>query len=294
MLLTRVVILYALLCGTSLLSASNGGGVDLTPLGAAPPVPTFFPAAGTGACPYSVTLTDSDPGATIFFTTDGTEPTLNSARTTGGPIGVSASRTIKAIAANLSGASASVAQNYVCGDFTSLTLTIQTGSDDARADSALQAILATNTGTTTWCLKHSDNGTFQSCAKQQPGVVWDPLSTNTSNVTPAAPIPVDAFTSLTIQLMQFPRGLETDDNWDLQSLTLTANVSNASPNFPRSATIMGLSGSDPPGPGTCFARFKHPAGPLSTVVFPMKFIGPFPPPVKVMDSDGPHEAPYCK
>jgi hypothetical protein len=230
----------------------------------------------------------------MFFTTDGSEPTLNSERTTGDSIRVTASETIKVIAANLSGASATVTQKYVCGEFTSLALSIQTGADDASAHSALQATLATNTGTTSWCLKHSDNGTFQSCAKQQPGVIWAPLSTNTSNVTPTAPIPIQAFTSLTIQLMEFPESSEAHDNWDLQSFTLTGNVSNASPNFPSSATILGRGGATPPGPGTCYARFKHPAEPLSTVVFPLNWHLPFPLPVTVMDNDGPHAAPYCK
>jgi len=291
--LIRLVTLCVLICAISVLSAIRDGEQPRGASRTAPPVPTFFPAAGTGACPYSVTMTDSDPSATIFFTTDGSEPTLNSERTTGGPRDVFISQTIKAFAANLSGASASITQNYVCGEFTSLDLTIQTGADDARDDSALQATLASETATTKWCLKYSDNGTFESCAKQQPGVFWKPFSTNTLKL-PANAFDRSSTNTLTIQLMQFPRGRE-DDNWDLQSLTLTANVSNASPNLPSSTTLYSVSGTTPPGRGTCFARFKHPTGPLSTVKFPMYHspIGP-PFPVIVMDNDGKHDAPYCK
>jgi len=302
--LIGLVTLCSLLCAASGLSGVSGRA-PASGASQAPPVPTFSPAGGMGACPYSVSLTDSDSGAVIFYTTDGTEPTLLSARTTGTSITVSAPMTIKALAANLSGASASVRQNYVCGTFTSLTLTIQTGSDDARADSALQAVFVTGTGTTTWCLKYSDNGTFQSCAKQQPGVVWGVSSTNTSTVTLTAPVPppvpLNGSTSLTIQLMEFPRGSETHDNWDLEGFTLMGNVSNASPNFPTSAEIWSVphTHGTPLSPGNCFARFKHPDGPLSTVAFPLSFHlagGVFPVygPVTVMDSDGPHEAPYCK
>jgi len=283
-----------LLCAVSL-SASGQSAVRLA--ASPPPAPTLYPSGGTGACPYDVTLSDSDPDSTIFYTLDGKQPTLDSARG-GGRISIQESQTIKAIAANLTGASSVVTQNYVCGAYSSLTLTIGTGADDARDDSAIQAIARTGTGTTTWCLKPSNNGTFQSCARQEAGVAWEPLSAHTSQVTAVAPIPQFRFESLTIQLMQFPKGSEGDDNWDLQHFTLTGNVSNTSPNLPASATIWSVSGTTPPGPGNCYARFKHPAGPLSTVEFETRYIGgpliPHPVPTIVLDRDGNHEAPYCK
>lgn len=60
--------------------------------------PTFTPAAGTFTSAQSVTLADTTPGATIYYTTDGTTPTLKSP-VYSKAISVSATMTINAIAA---------------------------------------------------------------------------------------------------------------------------------------------------------------------------------------------------
>jgi len=66
-----------------------------------PPVvtasPTFSPGGGTFTTTQSVTISDATAGASIFFSTDGTTPTTSSTAYTG-PISVSASETLKAIA----------------------------------------------------------------------------------------------------------------------------------------------------------------------------------------------------
>jgi len=59
--------------------------------------PTFGPVAGTYTSAQSVTLSDSTIGATIYYTTNGTTPSISSTVYTG-PISVSSSETIKAIA----------------------------------------------------------------------------------------------------------------------------------------------------------------------------------------------------
>jgi hypothetical protein len=59
--------------------------------------PTFSPAAGTYTSPQRVTIADATTGAAIFYTTDGTAPTTSSTPYTG-PITVSSSETIEAIA----------------------------------------------------------------------------------------------------------------------------------------------------------------------------------------------------
>jgi len=68
----------------------------------APPPPTtaqpaFSPDAGTYTSAKSVTISDSSPGATIYFTTNGSAPTTSST-VYSGPITVSASETLRAIA----------------------------------------------------------------------------------------------------------------------------------------------------------------------------------------------------
>jgi hypothetical protein len=60
--------------------------------------PTFAPAPGTYDCPQSVTMATSTPGATIFFTTDHTNPTTNSTAYSA-PVAVSFTTEFRAIAA---------------------------------------------------------------------------------------------------------------------------------------------------------------------------------------------------
>jgi len=59
--------------------------------------PVFSPASGIYTQPVSVTISDSTPGATIYYTTDGTAPTTSSTKYTG-PVSVSTSETLNAIA----------------------------------------------------------------------------------------------------------------------------------------------------------------------------------------------------
>ena len=59
--------------------------------------PTFSPAAGTYNSAQTVTISDSTAGATIYYTTDGKAPTTSDTHYTG-PITVSSTETIKAIA----------------------------------------------------------------------------------------------------------------------------------------------------------------------------------------------------
>ena len=59
--------------------------------------PAFSPGAGTYTSPQPVTLSDTTPGATIYYTTDGSTPTTASAVYTS-PISVSANTTLQALA----------------------------------------------------------------------------------------------------------------------------------------------------------------------------------------------------
>ncbi len=64
---------------------------------AATATPTFSPAAGTYSAAQSVAISDTTPGAVIYYTTNGTAPTTSSA-VYSSAIAVSANTTVEALA----------------------------------------------------------------------------------------------------------------------------------------------------------------------------------------------------
>ena len=93
----------------------NPGGVDdaaivtlaLKASGATASTPVFSPVAGSYTQAQSVTISTSTPSATIYYTTDGTAPTTNSA-TYSAPINVAAWETVNAIAVSTGYANSAV------------------------------------------------------------------------------------------------------------------------------------------------------------------------------------------
>jgi hypothetical protein len=86
------------IAGTYLDANSIFHGFVLTPAVAAPAAtPTFSPAAGTYTSAQAVTISDTTSGSTIYYTTNGTTPTASST-VYGGPITVSSSETLEAMA----------------------------------------------------------------------------------------------------------------------------------------------------------------------------------------------------
>ena len=77
---------------------SNAATLAVQPPPPPAPAPMFYPAPGTFNSPQSVTLSDSAPGASIYYTTNGSNPTTSSTLYIG-PIAVASTTTIKAIAA---------------------------------------------------------------------------------------------------------------------------------------------------------------------------------------------------
>jgi len=101
--------------GSSLLTASftDGGktvtaGLNLTIVDVQAAAPVFAPAAGTYSSAQSVTITSATDGASIYYTTDGSEPTTASTLY-GAPIAVTSSVTIKAVAIKTGISNSSVA-----------------------------------------------------------------------------------------------------------------------------------------------------------------------------------------
>jgi len=90
---------------------AQGGGGDLNDLWEFLPVaatPTLSPASGTYTTAQRVTISDSTPGAVIYYTTDGSVPTASSTKYIG-PITVSSTETIHAIATAANYANSAVA-----------------------------------------------------------------------------------------------------------------------------------------------------------------------------------------
>lgn len=79
---------------SAVLTVGCNSGDGETPVAA---TPTFSPPGGTYTTAQSVTISTTTPGATIYFTTDGSPPTTASP-VYGGPVTVAASATLKAIA----------------------------------------------------------------------------------------------------------------------------------------------------------------------------------------------------
>lgn len=82
-------------------TAASGTFTISLPLTVAAPV--FSPVAGTYASAQVVSISDATPGATIYYTTNGAVPTTSSTMY-GGPVVVSSTETLKAIAAVTAGA----------------------------------------------------------------------------------------------------------------------------------------------------------------------------------------------
>jgi hypothetical protein len=144
-------------------------------------------------------------------------------------------------------------------DILSITVTFGTGGDNARPDTELLLQIDSETDQ---CLKPSNNASSDAfcnnggSARDQDGnQEWANNSTDgpqTFTVTNPAP----TLSTMNVTLISHNNGTEGDDNWDIQSVLVTANRRNAP-----SSTLLNISNS-----GDCLARLK--ASPnASTVTF---------------------------
>jgi len=161
-------------------------------------LPTFTPAAGTYTGAQSVQIADSTSGATIYYTTDGSNPTTSSA-VYSGPVSVGATETLKALAVSSSGGASPIA---------SATYIISTGTGsgtgggnpavnfDAGFTSNAQLTFLQGAAVVGDALVVTNGGNFEN------GAAWFPTAVNVSSfttdfdfqITPAGPQASDGFT----------------------------------------------------------------------------------------------------
>ncbi len=145
--------------------------------------PAFSPGSGTYSSSQSVSLSDATPGATIYYTTDGSTPTASSSAYST-PITVSATTTINAIAiapgyANSPVASATYTFNPYLGTNAYSTL----GFDNANYINATYAVTgsAFNGYTVSSCSFFQPTGTVTQGANIDCGLILAPTPTTKSS-----------------------------------------------------------------------------------------------------------------
>jgi hypothetical protein len=97
--------------------------------------------------------------------------------------------------------------------FNQVQITITTGSDDLRGDSEADVTF-----------HFSDGSQQKQILKAQNAPDWENNSVHRVTLSLDPPKPLSAFSFLTITLVQHPGFLETDDNWNIQTLAVVASI----------------------------------------------------------------------
>ncbi len=110
--------------------------------------PSFSPLPGVYATTQSVTLADATPGAVIYFTTNGTQPTTSSTKYVSS-ISVSASETVKAIATatGFSQSTVSSGQYIISASNTTPTVTVTPSASSITTAQGLNVSVTVSGGT---------------------------------------------------------------------------------------------------------------------------------------------------
>lgn len=150
--------------------------------------------------------------------------------------------------------------------YSQVVVEIATGNDDLRSDS--EAVATFSGQSAPLCLKASDAGTDNwgpngapACPQNPNAQEWPNNSVDdvVNNPFPLGP-GVVTFGTMSITLIQHPRGWEGWDNWDIAGINVTALDPSGNP------TVILSLGSLFPNSGVCVARLKNGRG-IDTVTF---------------------------
>ena len=234
-------------------SSGNVWGANITLASGAPPTatPTFSPPAGSYSSAQSVTIADSSPNATIYYTTNGTTPTIASTPYTG-VITVSASETIEAMA---------IAPGYSASAVVSATYTITppaatpTFSPPAATYISAQSVTITDT-TTGATIYYTTNGTTPTIASTKytggltvsanttikaiaiaPGYSTSVIASATYTITPPAATPTFSPVAGTYTSTQSVTIADTTTGATIYCTTNGMTPTNASTKFTGAITV---------------------------------------------------------
>jgi hypothetical protein len=234
-----------------------------------------------GICPATVSISEILPGAQLLASV-GSAP-LTASSGTVSLAGQNSTVTVSAAAQWPNGLqSQTVSQQFDCTPqvYDRIAMAITTGNDDLKSGTELTGTVTTNapSGTQSFCLHASEQLSPDSICNGQNGPILSPKtngsltqnngSNNTWNnftsTTESFEINLpqtsaSGFQNLTLNMIQSGCGLGAD-NWDLQSLVVTA-WNSKDRNTPVK-TILNVSGTG----GTCFTRL-HCSSPQNTVTY---------------------------
>ena len=156
-------------------------------------------------------------------------------------------------------------------DIVNIGVTITTGDDNARSDSELWITVENQAAQ---CLKPSNNANSDSVCtnggsrKDQNGrQEWANNTTDPIPQTFSVAMPAPAFSFLDLQMFSHDHGVEGDDNWDIQAITITGTTRGGT-----TSTLFTQTNPTPSNSSNCIARLKHSPN-ATTVRIPLNGIG---------------------
>jgi hypothetical protein len=254
-----------------------------------PPAPTIAPLPPLTCNPIpTVTVgANESPGATIVATNNGSSLSTASPVSAPDTVTPNLGQPIQAVAIQGGWASSTTnSGNYSCNpiNYTTLTVTIQTANNSNQSNNDIATsqaeVVAQMAGQSApFCLKPSNAGTdnwgpngSSACPKEDNAPQWNNLFTTAPisfSLSPPVPFTTGQFGTLSISLIQHPRGLQGYDTWDMAGISVSATDSAG-----HSVTLLALGSlalnnvgnSPPPTANPCVAEFAAHVQPLGQTV----------------------------